>query len=197
MDGRTFLPLRTLADLVGLPVDFDPATNTAILGSRDAGPVRRSLNTAAPAFDRGYETRNNSFANNRPSSASQNSVQMSGTIYSNVTTFRNGNSNLSDHPVTVFTLHNLNGQFRRLTGYIGRVDESGQLASATLNIVGDGRLLQSIEVDPMALPTPVSVFVEDVRQLRIELVFSQGAQIHARHGCDARQTIYALYAFVE
>jgi len=33
MDGRTFLPLRTLAEMLGQPVDFDPATNTAIVGS--------------------------------------------------------------------------------------------------------------------------------------------------------------------
>jgi hypothetical protein len=32
MDGRTFLPLRTLAEMLDLPVDFDPVTNTAILG---------------------------------------------------------------------------------------------------------------------------------------------------------------------
>ena len=31
MDGRTFLPLRTMADLVGLSVDFDPVANNAIL----------------------------------------------------------------------------------------------------------------------------------------------------------------------
>lgn len=33
MDGRTFLPLRTLAELLDMPVDFDPAANMAILGS--------------------------------------------------------------------------------------------------------------------------------------------------------------------
>ncbi|MCL2375883.1 MAG: copper amine oxidase N-terminal domain-containing protein [Defluviitaleaceae bacterium] len=32
MDDRTFLPLRTMADLLGLPVDFNPDTNTAYLG---------------------------------------------------------------------------------------------------------------------------------------------------------------------
>jgi len=32
MDGRTFLPLRAMADLLGLPVDFDPETNTAYVG---------------------------------------------------------------------------------------------------------------------------------------------------------------------
>ncbi|MCL2235383.1 MAG: copper amine oxidase N-terminal domain-containing protein [Defluviitaleaceae bacterium] len=31
MDGRTFLPLRAMADLMDLEVDFDPAANMAIL----------------------------------------------------------------------------------------------------------------------------------------------------------------------
>jgi len=37
MDGRTFLPLRTLAELLGLPVDFDPVTNMTIVGTPPAG----------------------------------------------------------------------------------------------------------------------------------------------------------------
>ena len=32
IDGRTFLPLRAMADLLGLPVDFDGVTNTAYVG---------------------------------------------------------------------------------------------------------------------------------------------------------------------
>ena len=38
MDGRTFLPLRTLSELLELPIDFDPATNMAIVGMPPAGP---------------------------------------------------------------------------------------------------------------------------------------------------------------
>ncbi|MCL2199575.1 MAG: peptidylprolyl isomerase [Defluviitaleaceae bacterium] len=34
-DGRTFLPVRALADLLGLPVDFDVENNIVILGDRD------------------------------------------------------------------------------------------------------------------------------------------------------------------
>jgi len=32
MDDRTYLPLRAMADLLDLPVDFDPETNTAYVG---------------------------------------------------------------------------------------------------------------------------------------------------------------------
>jgi len=39
MNGRTFLPLGTFAELLGLPVDFDPATNTAIVGDRHTVPT--------------------------------------------------------------------------------------------------------------------------------------------------------------
>ena len=54
MNNRTFLPVRTLAELLGLPVDFDPVTNTAILGVATI-PTDGStpLNIAAPFFDVG------------------------------------------------------------------------------------------------------------------------------------------------
>jgi len=32
MNDRTYLPLRAMADMLDLPVDFDPATNTAYVG---------------------------------------------------------------------------------------------------------------------------------------------------------------------
>jgi len=39
MDGRTYLPLRAMADLLNLPVDFNPETNTAYVGFADAGQL--------------------------------------------------------------------------------------------------------------------------------------------------------------
>lgn len=35
IDGRTFLPVRAIAGLVGLPVDFDAENNVVLLGDRD------------------------------------------------------------------------------------------------------------------------------------------------------------------
>jgi len=34
MDGRTFLPLRAISELLGLSVDYDPETHTAFVGDR-------------------------------------------------------------------------------------------------------------------------------------------------------------------
>ena len=192
MDGRTFLPLRTLAELVGLPVDFDSATNTAIVGSRNAGPVRRPLSAVAPAFDRGT----NCTGDWRPRASSENiaSVEMSGATYSNVLVYRSGSLSVVwvPRPVTVFTLHNLNGQHRWLSGYVGRVDGTGQF-NATMNIIGDGVLLQSFELDAMALPTYINVFVEDVRQLRIEFDFERGGGGQG----SLPQAVYAFEGFLE
>ena len=91
-------------------------------------------------------------------------------------------------------MHNLNGQYRTLTGYVGRVDGTGQY-DVDMRIIGDGRLLQTIELNATALPTPISVNVENVRQLRIEVEFPQASQL--RQNNRHVQSVYALSAFVQ
>ena len=39
MGGRTFLPLRTMADMLGLPVEFDAETNTVYMGYTNAADL--------------------------------------------------------------------------------------------------------------------------------------------------------------
>ncbi|MCL1863447.1 MAG: peptidylprolyl isomerase [Defluviitaleaceae bacterium] len=39
VDGRVFLPMRAVAELVGLPVDFDTENNMVILGDRDIATI--------------------------------------------------------------------------------------------------------------------------------------------------------------
>jgi hypothetical protein len=177
MDGRTFLPVRALAELIDLPVDFDPATNTAILGTRTAGPVRASLNTVAPFHDSsGGEVR----------VANVNSVAMGGTSFQNAVryTFSNrGNSR------TAFSLHNLNGQYRMFTGHMGRVDGS-LMRDATVRILGDGNVLQTFEIRGGELPIEFSVFVEGIRLLRIEVTTTE------QFGSSTMPT-FAIVGFVE
>jgi len=186
MDGRTFLPLRTLAELVGLPVDFDPATNTAIVGSRYAAGTRRPLVQAAPHFDNGGTSGHLT----RTSVAMVNSVTMAGMSYQNALRFTDydgagwGRSDGGRR----FTLHNLNGQFRMLTGYVGRVDGTA-MSGATIRFIGDGQLLVEYELRATDLPTPISVFVEGINQLSIEMVFP------SRSGSTV--TRYALIGYLE
>ena len=169
MDNRTFLPLRAMSEMLGFPVDFDPATNTAIVGNRNQG-VRTPLNTAAPFYDKGGT---GVYTNVVVS----DSVNMGGTAYRNALVF--GTQGWSR---SAFSLHNLNGQARLLTGHIGRVDGQG-MYNATFNFYGDGVLLQTYDQRAADLPTPISVFVEGVQQLKIEVV--------------ASYALYALAGFLE
>jgi len=189
MGGRTFLPLRTLAELLGMPVDFDPATNTAIVGDRFAGQ-RRPLTQAAPHYDTGGDNGRNNMGSSSVSIL--NSVTMSGMTYQNALGFRStvGRSISSgDLSHSRFTLHNLNGQYRLLTGYVGRVDGT-HMVSAIINFIGDGQLLQSYELRANDMPTPISVFVEDVIQLRIQVVFASSIGMQSN-------IHYALVAYLE
>jgi len=188
MGGRTFLPVRAVADMVGLPVDFDPITNTVILGNPFAGQ-QQPLNAVAPMFD-GGSTGSHAFG--PPRAVAADSRTMAGVAHSNVMVYYSAghtgaNGARGGGQRSAFSLHNLNGQFRMLTGYFGRIDGTGQI-EATINFYGEGNLLSSISVSATDMPTPVSVFVEGVRQLRVEVVFPAGSR---------PATQYAFQGFLE
>jgi len=203
MDGRTFLPLRTISELLGLPVDFDPTTNTAIVGSRYAASTRRPLNDVAPFFDGGtpsFGTGANAVV--RPGESwpraaagwdghiSVDDVTMGGRVYTNATRFFSrpwhGNG------TNMFVVHNLDSQYRMLTGHFGRIDDSG-LTDATVVFLGDGVELARYTISSGNLPVDVSVFVEGVRQLRVNVSVEHTP---ARLG-NRTDVSYALSAFLE
>ena len=171
LDGRTFLPVRAIADLAGLDVDFNAATNTVLLTSGGGAtttvtpeqpPALRDpvpLTQAAPFTRRNP---NNSFMISQSFSAI-----MSGTTYNDVLEFHLVGSRSSAS--TFYTLHDLGGQFQVFSGYIGRIDMPGLFSTVTFNIVGDGVLLESLTIPPTA-PTYFSVPVDGVGQLRLEIV---------------------------
>jgi len=176
MDGRTFLPLRTMAELVELPVDFDPGTNTAIVGRRYAIGTRVPLRQAAPHFDTG--------GGHGSSIVTPASRLMGGVTYQDPLVFRTTGNQEHNR----FTMHNLNGQYRMLTGYIGRVDGT-HMTNATIRFFGDGVLLSEYELRAVAMPIPISVFVEGVTRLDIQVIFPR------RNTTSAVE--YALIAFLE
>ena len=186
MENRTFLSVRAISEALDLPADFDANTNTVYLGNRFAGQTR-PLTQAAPHFDTGGLNSVAGFGSINIWTPA--SVSMSGVQYQNPLMF---GTSLSHHagggPHSPFTLHNLDGQFRMLTGYVGRADGT-DMHNATINFFGDGELLQSYSLNAADMPTPISVFVEGVRQLRIQVVF-------ANHNAS-RSVHYGLVAFLE
>ncbi|MCL2595113.1 MAG: hypothetical protein FWD83_06295 [Promicromonosporaceae bacterium] len=100
-------------------------------------------------------------------------VNMGGISYRNVMLYY---SNRNSIRVTAFSYHNLEARFQLLAGYVGHVDGTAAY-NVTLIIRGDGEILYEREVRARALPVPISVPVEGVRELRIEIgTFRQGAQ---------------------
>jgi len=123
----------------------------------------------------------------------EDSVTMGGNVYNDAITFHV--SSLSHGLSSTweqFSLHNLNGQYRWLTGHIGRVDGTSALVNATFNFYADGKLIETHLLDAQALPTPINLFVEDVRQIIIEVV-----QTHPGGSGSARYVTYAFAGFAE
>ena len=169
MGGRTFLPMRAMADLLGLPVDFDPSTNTAYVGNRFAGQ-RQPLHHAAPFFDRSRGDSWIRFAD---------TVTMGGVTYNNAFILGWPNTQ-GGFDRTQFSLHNLGGQYRVLSGYMGRIDGTS-MHNVSISIIGDGVLLESFELRATDMPIPFSVFVEGVQQMRIEIQRPDGTGVTPRY----------------
>jgi len=178
MEGRTFLSFAMLEEMFDYPVDFDSNTNTAIIGDRGAGQSEESvsLNEAAPLYDR----------IGRPQQAQhEDSVIMSGDTFRDVLVL--GRSQ-AGHTFSPASLHNLGMQYSVLYGYVGREDGTS-LRHATINFWGDGTLIDRIELDATDMPVQFSIPVEDVSQLKIELVIGDGSSDSAPR--------YAIQAFLE
>jgi len=197
-EGRTFLPVRGIADALGLDIEWVGATQTVYLTTPAPLPAQLptiptpdpipapiptpvseptpvSLNIAAPMFDSNTSGgRGGGGAGIRHDISNVYSVTMGGMNYNNAVLFNayylaTIATVPSNEQTVQFSLHNLNNQYRTLTGYVGRVDGS-LMVDATFNIFGDGQLLQTRRLSAQELPTTISIDVTDIRQLRIEFV---------------------------
>ncbi|MCL2235949.1 MAG: stalk domain-containing protein [Defluviitaleaceae bacterium] len=156
IDGRTFLPVRAVADMVGLEIDFDVATNTVLLTTSHQQPGNRLADTTF------HGTRLNENFVER--TATEGSVQIVGTTHTNVTTYRisNNNNQLETH-------HNLGGAYSRLTGLFGRVDGAPGNREATVTILGDGTPIHSFVLGGGQMPVNLDVDVTGVQLLVVQV----------------------------
>jgi hypothetical protein len=194
MDGRTFLPVRAIADIAGLGVGFDSATNTVLLTNDGSAVVpppppareRTPLITAAPYYERNSSLRANGFsAEEADAHIAFRDVTMGGTTYVDALRFMSLNSNPGG--VIIYTPHNLDGRYNLLTGHLGSIDGMASF-DITVRFYGDNVLLQSYSLTAGAPPIQISVPVTGVRTLRIEFVYPR---------VNGNETHYALSAFLE
>jgi hypothetical protein len=172
MDGRTFLPVRAVANLFGAEIDFNAATNTVILTSGDVPapiipapvPTPEPLPTPAPVVETGPLTEVAPFV--RRSHSRRVTTEHSAII--NGVTF---NSVLNISLPGEYAVFNLSGLYTTLNGYIGMTTSNfseHNRRNTVFNFVGDGRLLASFDVAHSRPALPYSVDVRGVQELMIE-----------------------------
>jgi len=149
---------------------------------RPLGPPR-SLRTAAPFFDR--------TPNNDRNVAFNPYNMMGGTRFNNTLAFARDGWNDGAGTSTAASFHNLNGDFRILSGHVGRVDGS-YMSNVIFTFIGDGRTLQVIEVYAASLPRSIEINVQGVQHLKIEVeLTSPGAWT------NPNRAWYALAAYLQ
>ena len=146
-EGRTFLPVRGIADVFDVPVEWYGPTRTVYIGTIPHG---MPFWTTVPFFERSSGT----FATS--------AVNIHGIAYANAISNTGNGGNSWSH-------HALNGQFNSLTGSIGRVDGTSGNELATMSFIGDGRVLGSFAFDNNTMPQDVDIDVRGVLILRIEI----------------------------
>jgi hypothetical protein len=181
MGGRTFLPVRAVANLFGAEVDFDSATNTVILRSDGATapiaiqpaptptPTPTPEPTPAPKVEKGPLTEVATLLRRSDDRIVFHALSavIDGVTYNSVLNFRRGGVSKQ------YSVYELNGH-STLSGHIGWTNGTSNNShrnNAVLNLAGDGRLLGSFDVSHSSPAIPYSVDVRGVRELTVEVVF--------------------------
>ena len=185
IDSRTFLPVRAIADIAGLGVDFDGATNTVILTSGGAGVAQQPTPTPAPtpapqgtAFMIAVpplEVSNTStpggpLTTQNSGIRAYDSVTIEGREFYNPLVFNTWGS-VGASAIGMggreWSIHLLNNNYTTVSGYLGRV-QGTPLQPAIFRFFGDDVLLGEFNVATGDGLVPVNLDVSGVRQLRIE-----------------------------
>lgn len=142
-DYRTFLPVRAIADMVGLGVGFDPATNTVLLtGGGDTPQLATSPTPLTQSFFTSSQITNERLGeiSGRPGDGTgfvqtRDSVTMAGQTFNNAIAFR---SNVDDPAIGQYSSHQLNGRYTTLVATAGRIAGPGQSGGTLWRIWADG-----------------------------------------------------------
>lgn len=189
-NGIVYIPVNVVLHAMGANAQWNEETRTlnfGLAGVAEQPPVtneRTPLTAAAAPFDWGSNSTRGASWNVRV----VDNIRMGGEYYSNAIRFdyRSFLNGLRAH-----SLHNLQGNFRTLTGYIGRIDGTAQF-NATFNFIGDGRIIETFNLNATDLPREITVNVEGVRQLKVEVSIGAGGT-----GFMQQNTSYAFVGYLQ
>lgn len=146
-NGTTYMPVRGTANLAGMEVEWDGATQSVYLWDEIPMNGTYLLEVCPPYATDGYRSyiqqKGESFA-------------MSGTKYSNGFT-------LGDEGYAYF---NLNSKYSNIEFDIGHLDGT-ELDDCTISFFADGKLIEEIVVEGDGLPQTISLPVNYALQLKV------------------------------
>ena len=196
VDGRTFLPLRAIADTLGLDVAFDSANNVAVL----TGPDMASTAPSAPVAPTPDPVPAEPEPTPEPAPVataapllqvlSDDRISWSGFTVGAPSLGRNGSTFSIGDRVFPNSLHNmrapgnanttpnffhfeLNGEFTLVTGYVGAINGEGNAAAleetqARVRFFADGQEIAQFVFFYQDPAQAVSLDVTGVTQLTVE-----------------------------
>lgn len=165
VDGSTYVPLRSAADLLGVPINWDGDNSAVILGEKKTGTYLGAPNSVGAPTKDGYEgLAKPTIASNQPMIINGKSYGQSGITL----TSEQHKKALWEPSLLKYTLNN---QYKKLMLSVGFDDKSGDL-SAGRNITfknQDDKVLQSIAVGKGTIKEGLEVDLTGVLQLIIEV----------------------------
>lgn len=146
--GTTYLPVRAVSGMLGLPVDWEKNTQTVFLG-RKPGETQALLDVCPP-YEKSEPCR-------VYTGEQAETFRMAGDPYSNGIVFADRED---------FALFNLGGRYDTLTFVCGHIDGEA-MDAATISIFLDGELIRQIEMTGESMPQAVTIPLDHARQLKI------------------------------
>ena len=188
--GRTFLPVRALADTLGLGVDFDPATNTVLLTSEGQPAPTPTPQPPAPTtgivgFDTlqpfnvhnsGVGANIHNVATGLPDSFMVRGIAVPSTL--NALRAADREARFQPHSSS-FAEFELGGNFARLTA-IAAVADGGSSSPGNgiwLQFHGDGNFLGEYNLT-VGNPADVDILLTGVNTLRISFTNRAGSRFY-------------------
>ena len=150
------MPVRATADMAGMRVDWDGATNSVLLWDEIPGPGTYLLDVCQP-----YET-SKYYEEYRQYEGE--AFQMAGKKYTNG--FILGSSGR-------YAIFNLDSKYSDLEFTIGRLD-GGNMINQTVHFFADQKLIKEIDVPAEGLPQTVKIPIKYCRQLKILVTNDEG-----------------------
>jgi hypothetical protein len=167
VDGTTYLPVAAVSKALGKTASWDGATASVYIGAKPGDA--QYMTDICPA----YQSNGGHYKEySALKSGGTESFSMGGVKYLNGMTF--GNYSLFREGVD-WAVFNLNGQYTNLAAVLGHVDGEGSHSDGMVHdelrfdILCDGVLRDSYQIEVGMLPEPVSVDLRGVMQLKILL----------------------------